>query len=47
MQFLERFDQFIEDMMDGLFYLMRRNQPTLPFEDVVAKLKRDGKLVEQ
>ncbi|MFN8386996.1 MAG: hypothetical protein U0X92_11315 [Anaerolineales bacterium] len=47
MKFLEIFKQLVEDMIDGLFCLTRRNQPTIPFEEVVAKLKRDGKLMGQ
>ena len=46
MKVLEILNQLVEDMVDGLFCLMRRNQPTILFEEVIAKLKRDGKLMD-
>jgi len=39
--------ELIEDLIDLLYYFLRRNEPTIPFEEVIARLKRDGKLIDQ
>ena len=44
MKLLEAFRELLEDLIDGFYCFLRRNEPTIPFEEVIAKLKQDGKL---
>lgn len=37
-------DEDEEDAADHAIFEQRKNEPTIPFEDVVADLKRRGKL---
>ena len=37
----------MEDLIDLFYISLRRNEPTIPFEEVVEQLKRDGKLIDQ
>ena len=44
MKLFKVFVELIEDLIDGFYCFLRRNEPTIPFEEVIAELKRDGKL---
>ena len=44
MRLFEIISELIEDLIDGFYCFLRRNEPTIPFDEVIAKLKRDGKL---
>jgi hypothetical protein len=46
MKLFEVFIEWIEDWVDLFYCLMRRNEPNVPFEEVITQLKRDGKLVD-
>ena len=37
-------EEYIEDLIDGLVANSRRNEESVPFEEVIEKLKRAGKL---
>jgi PHD/YefM family antitoxin component YafN of YafNO toxin-antitoxin module len=39
---IEEFEELLEDIDDIAALLERRDEPTIPFEEVVAKLKKDG-----
>ena len=39
---IEEFEELLEDLADMAALLERRDEPTIPFEEVVAKLKKDG-----
>ncbi|MBA4379729.1 MAG: hypothetical protein C0393_03440 [Anaerolinea sp.] len=41
---IEEFEDLIEDLEDLAVLLERRDEPTIPFEEVVAKLKKNGLL---
>ncbi|PJH76482.1 MAG: hypothetical protein CO064_01010 [Anaerolineae bacterium CG_4_9_14_0_8_um_filter_58_9] len=41
---IEEFQDLIEDLEDLAVLIERRNEPTIPFEEVVAKLKKNGLL---
>ncbi len=41
---LERFDEQIEDLFDVIISEARRDEPSVPWEKVKAKLKKKGKL---
>ncbi len=41
---IEEFEELLEDIGDMAALLERRDEPTIPFEEVVAKLKKDGLL---
>jgi len=41
---IEEFEELLEDLADMAALLERRDEPTIPFEEVVAKLKKDGLL---
>jgi len=41
---IEEFEELLEDIADMAVLLERRDEPTIPFDEVVAKLKRDGLL---
>ncbi|KAF0108312.1 MAG: hypothetical protein FD146_886 [Anaerolineaceae bacterium] len=41
---IEEFEELIEDLEDLAVLLERRDEPTIPFEEVVAKLKKNGLL---
>ena len=36
--------ELIEDLIDGFYCFLRRNEPAIPFDEVIAQLKRDDKL---
>ena len=44
MKLFEVFRELIEDLIDEFYCFLRRNEPTLSFDEVIAELKRDGKL---
>ena len=39
---IEEFKELLEDIADMAVLLERRDELTIPFDEVVAKLKRDG-----
>jgi PHD/YefM family antitoxin component YafN of YafNO toxin-antitoxin module len=39
---IEEFEELLEDLEDLAVLAERREEPTIPFEEVVEKLKRDG-----
>lgn len=41
---IEEFEELMEDLQDLAALAERRDEPTIPHEEVVAKLKRDGYL---
>jgi hypothetical protein len=41
---IEEFEELLEDIEDLAVLAERREEPTIPHEEVVAKLKRDGLL---
>ena len=41
---IEEFEELLEDLQDLAVLAERRDEPTTPHEDVVARLKRDGYL---
>ena len=47
MKLFEVFGELIEDLIDWLYCFLRHNEPTIPFDEVIAELKRDGKLSDQ
>jgi hypothetical protein len=41
---IEEFEELMEDIEDLAVLAERRDEPTIPHEEVLAKLKRDGLL---
>lgn len=41
---IEEFEELLEDLQDLAILAERRDEPTIPHEEVVARLKRDGYL---
>ncbi len=41
---IEEFEELMEDLADLAVLLERRDEPTIPFDEVIAKLKQDGLL---
>jgi hypothetical protein len=41
---IEEFEELLEDLQDLAVLAERRDEPTIPHEEVVARLKRDGYL---
>jgi hypothetical protein len=41
---IEEFEELLEDLQDLAVLAERRDEPTIPHEEVIAKLKRDGYL---
>ena len=41
---IEEFEELMEDLADLAVLLERRDEPGIPFDEVVAKLKQDGLL---
>ena len=41
---IEEFEELLEDIEDLAVLLERRDEPTVPFDEVVTKLKQDGLL---
>jgi hypothetical protein len=41
---IEEFEELLEDLHDLAILAERRDEPTIPHEEVVARLKRDGYL---
>jgi len=41
---IEEFEELLEDLQDLAVLAERRDEPTIPHEEIVAKLKRDGYL---
>jgi len=41
---IREFDELLEDLEDLAALAERRDEPTIPHEEVVAELKRDGYL---
>lgn len=41
---IEEFEDLLEDLEDVAVLLERRDEPTISFEDVVARLKKNGLL---
>lgn len=41
---IEEFEELLEDLQDLAVLAERRDEPAIPHEEVVAKLKRDGYL---
>ncbi len=41
---IEEFEDLLEDLEDLAVLLERRDEPTIPFEEAVAKLKKNGLL---
>jgi PHD/YefM family antitoxin component YafN of YafNO toxin-antitoxin module len=39
---IEEFEELLEDLYDLAVIAERRDEPTIPHEEVIAKLKRDG-----
>ena len=46
MKLFDKLEELIEDFKDLLYSFLRRNEPTIPFEEVITQLKRDGQLVD-
>ena len=40
----EEFEELLEDLQDLAILAERRDEPTIPHEELVARLKRDGYL---
>ncbi|HLO18726.1 MAG TPA: hypothetical protein VK206_28100 [Anaerolineales bacterium] len=43
---IEEFEELLEDIEDLAVLLERRDEPTIPFDEVIAKLKQDGILLD-
>ncbi len=41
---IEEFEDLLEDLEDMAVLLERRDEPTISFEDIVARLKKNGLL---
>ena len=41
---IEEFEELLEDLQDLAILAERRDEPTIPHEEVIARLKRDGYL---
>lgn len=41
---IEEFEELLEDIEDIAVLLERRDEPSIPFDEVIAKLKRNGLL---
>ena len=41
---IEEFEELLEDLQDLAVLAERRDEPTIPHEEVVARLRRDGYL---
>jgi hypothetical protein len=41
---IEEFEELLEDLQDLAVLAERRDEPTIPHEEIVARLKRDGYL---
>jgi len=41
---IEEFEELLEDIEDMAALLERRDEPTIPFEEVIEKLKKNGLL---
>jgi hypothetical protein len=41
---IEEFEELLEDLQDLAILAERRDEPTMPHEEVVARLRRDGYL---
>ncbi len=41
---IEEFEELLEDLQDLAVLAERRDEPTIPYEEVIARLKRDGYL---
>ena len=41
---IEEYEELLEDLHDLAVISERRNEPTVPFEEVIERLKRDGLL---
>ena len=41
---IEEFEKLLEDIDDMAVLLERRDEPTIPFEEIIAKLKKNGLL---
>ena len=41
---IEEFEELLEDFQDLAILAERRDEPTVPHEELVARLKRDGHL---
>jgi PHD/YefM family antitoxin component YafN of YafNO toxin-antitoxin module len=41
---IEEYKELLEDLHDLAVIAERRNEPTVPFEEVIERLKRDGLL---
>jgi PHD/YefM family antitoxin component YafN of YafNO toxin-antitoxin module len=39
---IEEFEELLEDLEDSAVLAERREEPTIPFEEVMERLKRDG-----
>lgn len=39
-------EEYIEDLIDGLVADARKDEPSVPIENVIAELKQNGKLDE-
>jgi PHD/YefM family antitoxin component YafN of YafNO toxin-antitoxin module len=39
---IEEFEELLEDLEDLAVLAERREEPTIPFEEVMERLKRDG-----
>jgi hypothetical protein len=41
---IDEFEELLEDIEDMAVLLERRDEPTIPFEEVIVKLKKNGLL---
>ena len=41
---LQKFEEQVQDLLDGIIASARKNEPTVPWEEVKNKLKKKGKL---
>jgi len=41
---IEEFEELLEDIEDLAVLAKRRDEPTIPHDEVIAKLKHDGRL---
>jgi hypothetical protein len=41
---IDEFEELLEDIDDMAVLLERRDEPTIPFEEVIVKLKKNGLL---
>ena len=44
LQTLEQYQEDVEDLLDGIIASMREDEETVPLQDVIERLRQEGKL---